>query len=266
MTSKRRGTTVLVLAMLALVLGLPSRAVTAVKKPSKLVRGASPKARFEAGLPADAPRKLSDLYKFFTQSVADGLGTDLHASSVRITGQSWELLRDARFPEVELTLKPFEAQGLHFEKGGFLFRGLEVDQAALFSWKLKVKQLRQVQSRMVFTLRSLAQHLNGGGQDLHLQADMEAQQVVVTGRGSFCGIACQVVSPCRFVWDENAKTMRLVPVSAAFGGHALGHWLWGLGTSPVPKAPILDFGFSWIPFNIQEVHVGWDEVDLSTDW
>ena len=43
-------------------------------------------------------------------------------------------------------------------------------------------------------------------------------------------------------------------------------WLWRLGRSPVPERPVLDLGFSWIPFNIQEVHVGWDRVNLSTNW
>jgi hypothetical protein len=225
------------------------------------------KARFERSWPLTAPHKLSDLYKFFTQAVQEGLGTDLRAEDVRITGQSWELMRDASFPEVELTLKPFEAQGLHFDKGGFLFRKMEVDQQALAGWKLQVKQVREVQSRMVFTLRSLAKHLSDGeGSDVHLQADMEQQEVVLSGQGSFCRIPCAVEARCHFVWDEATKTLRLVPLEQRFGGHALPSWLWGMGLSPVPAAPILDFGFSWIPFNIQEVHVGWDEVDLSTDW
>jgi hypothetical protein len=227
----------------------------------------SPRALFEAGLPADAPKKLSDLYKFFTQAVQQGLGADVRASDVRITGQSWELVRDARFPEVELTLKPFEDQGLHFDKGGFLFRKMDVDRDALMAWKLKVTQVREVQSRMVFTLRSLAQRLSGGAAgDIHLQADMEDQQVDLSGKGSFCGVACAVESRCRFVWDESAKTLSLAPVEQSFGGHRVPRWLWSLGRSPAPQTPVLDFGFSWIPFNIQEVHVGWDEVDLSTDW
>jgi hypothetical protein len=89
---------------------------------------------------------------------------------------------------------------------------------------------------------------------------------MLSGAGTFCGIPCQVEANCQFLWDENAKTLRLSTEDESFGGHRIPSWLWWMGRSPVPQAPILDFGFSWIPFNIQEVHVGWDEVDLSTDW
>ena len=230
-------------------------------------RGRSPKARFEATWPKAGPRKLSDLYKIFTQAVQLGLGTPVRSDSVRITGESWELLGAASFPEVELTLKPFETQGLHFDKGGFLFRRMDVDKDALKAWKLQVKQVREVQSRIVFTLRSLGVRLSDqAGNDIHLQADMEDQEIVLSGQGAFCGVPCAVEARCRFVWDENSKTLSMVPIEQRFGGHEIPHWLWCVARSPVPDAPILDFGFSWIPFNIQEVHVGWDEVDLSTDW
>ncbi|HTB21635.1 MAG TPA: hypothetical protein VK914_02900 [bacterium] len=257
----------LALAAALMALG-PGAASAAPAGPAhKPYNAALAKARFEKSWPKEAPHKLSDLYKFFTQALQEGLGADLRSEDVRITGQSWELMRDASFPEVELTLKPFETQGLHFDKGGFLFRKMDVDQQALAGWKLQVKQVREVQSRMVFTLRSLAKRLSDkAGAEVHLQADMEEQQVVLSGQGSFCRIPCAVEARCHFVWDEASKTLRLVPLQQSFGGHAVPSWLWGMGVSPVPAAPILDFGFSWIPFNIQEVHVGWDEVDLSTDW
>lgn len=221
----------------------------------------------ESDLPEGAPKKLSDLYKFFTKALGDGLGCTVAATQVRITGRSWELVRDGKFPEVELTLKPFETQGLKFDKGDFLLRKMEVDQPALIQWELKMKDVREVESRLVFTLRSLAKRLSDqAGADIRLQADMEEQQVLLSGPGKFCGIPCAVEADCQFSWDENAKTLRLNPLDQSFAGHRLPHWLWWLGRSPVPQAPILDFAFSWIPFNIQEVHVGWDQVNLSTNW
>jgi len=132
---------------------------------------------------------------------------------------------------------------------------------------LKMKEVREVESRLVFTLRSLAKRFSDkAGSEIRLQADMEEQQVVLSGPGRFCGIACTVEARCQFVWDENAKTLRLVPLEQAFGGHNVPRWLWWAGRSPVPEAAVLDLGFSWIPFNIQEVHVGWDQVNLSTNW
>jgi len=224
-------------------------------------------AEGEASLPEGAPRKLSDLYKFFAKAVSDGLGSEVQANPVRITGRSWELVRAGSFPEVELTLKPFAAQGLKFDKGEFLFRKMEVDTAALLQWKLQMKQVRQVESRLVFTLRSLGKRLSEqAGTDLRLQADMEEQQVLLSGPGAFCGVPCAVEARCQFVWDENAKTLRLAPLEQTFGGRKVPRWLWWAARSPVPQAPVLDFSFSWIPFNIQEVHVGWDQVNLSTNW
>lgn len=240
--------------------GAPLKAAVAVK-------GRSPRAVFEARLPKAAPHKLSDIYKIFTEAVRLGLGADVGVSSVRVRGQSWELLRDAHFPEVELTLKPFETQGLRFEKAGFLFRQMAVDRTALWGWKLKALEMREVQSRMVFTLRSLAHRLGSPSRgEVRVEADMEGQQVELGGQGAFCGVACAVEARCHFVWDEKSKTLNLVAIEQRFGGHRIPRWLWSLADSPVPKAPVLDLGFSWIPFNIQEVHVGWDEVDLSTDW
>lgn len=220
-----------------------------------------------AQLPSHPPAKLSDLYKLFTLALRDGLRAEVQAWPVRIQGRSWELMRDARFPEVELTLKPFETQGLKFDKAEFLFRRLEVDHDALAQWKLSLKEVKEVQSRMVFTLRSLARRLGAErGQEIKLQADMDEQLIVLSGEGRYLGLPCQVEARCQAVWDETAKTLRLQPQEQTFGGHRVPRWLWWLGSSPVPKAPVLDFGFSWIPFNIQEVHVGWDHVNLSTNW
>ena len=59
----------------------------------------SPQAELEASLPEGAPRKLSDLYKFFALGLKDALGADVQAWPVRVTGRSWELLRDAKSVE-----------------------------------------------------------------------------------------------------------------------------------------------------------------------
>jgi hypothetical protein len=219
------------------------------------------------GLPDHAPAKLSDLYKVFTLAAREAFGAEVQSSQVRIVGRSWELMRDAVFPEVELTLKPFEAQGLKFERVELLFRKLSVDPAALAAWRIKLKDVREVQSRLVFSLRSLARKLSdAAGQDLKLQADLDAQQLLLSGRGRFLLIPCGVEARCQPVWDEGARTLKLAALEQSFGGHRIPRWLWWLGASPVPAAPVLDLGPSWIPYNIQEVHVGWDRINLSTNW
>jgi hypothetical protein len=224
-------------------------------------------AAASSGTPVRPPDKLSDLYKFFNQSVRQGLGAEVTAWPIRIQGRSWELLKDARFPEVELILKPFESQGLRFEKAEFLFRRLQLDRDRLLSWELDVREVREVQTRLVFTLRSLGQKLSAAlGEELRLRSDMNDQVIQLSGPGRFLGVACQVEARVQPVWDEKSKTLVLQPLEQRFGGREVPRWLWWLGRSPVPKGPVLDLGFSWIPFNIQEVHVGWDHVNLSTDW
>ncbi|HTB35098.1 MAG TPA: hypothetical protein VNZ54_11310 [bacterium] len=220
-----------------------------------------------AEVPARPPSKLSDLYKVFTLAARDALRADVQAWPVRILGRSWELVKGGVFPEVEFTLKPFETQGLKFEKADLLFRHLVVDTDALQRWQVKLKDVREVQTRLVFTLRSLAMKLSAAqGQDLKLQADLDAQQLLLSGPGRFLFIPCQVEARCEPRWDDQAKTLVLAPLEQRFGGHRVPRWLWWLGRSPAPQAPVLDLGFSWIPFNIQEVHVGWDRVNLSTNW
>jgi hypothetical protein len=213
------------------------------------------------------PEKLSDLYKFFTVALREGLGADVQAWPVSIQGRSWELMRDAKFPQVELTLKPFQAQDLSFEKAEILFKKMTVDRDALLNWKLKLTEVREVETRLIFSMRSLAQKLSKQlGQDVTLKADAEAQTVILTQQGRFCFIPCTVESSSEMVWDDAAKRLTMKPVEARYGGHRIWRWLWWMGTRPAPEAPVLDLGFSWIPFNIQEVHVSWDRVNLTTNW
>ena len=93
-------------------------------------------------VPARPPAKLSDLYKVFTMAAKEALHADVQAWLVRILGRSWELVRDAVFPEVEFTLKPFETQGLKFQKAELLFRHLVADPEALQRWQIKLKDVR----------------------------------------------------------------------------------------------------------------------------
>ena len=226
--------------------------------------GAKSPDHYDTGKP---PEKLSDLYKFFTHALKEGLGADVQAWPVKIQGRSWELMRDARFPEVELTLKPFQTQGLSFEKAEILFKKMSVDRDALLNWQLKLTEVREVETRLIFSMRSLAQKLTKSlGQEVGLKADAEAQTVLLTQRGSFLFVPCTVEATCELSWDDSAKQLRLKTQQARYGGHDIWRWFWWLGSRPAPKDPVLDLGFSWIPFNIQEVHVSWDRVNLTTNW
>lgn len=221
----------------------------------------------EAPKPNRPPDKLSDLHRFFGRALQKGLGAEVTAWPVRIQGRSWELLRNAYFPDVELSLRPFVAQGLRFEKAELRFRRMQLDRDSLLNWELEVRELREVETRLVFNLRSLAVKLSEqAGQEIRLRSVMDDQVLLLTGEGRLLGLRIPVEARCRPVWDEASKTLTLKPLEQRFRGRVLPRWLWWLAHSPVPKAPVLDLGFSWIPFNIQEVHVGWDHVNLSTNW
>jgi hypothetical protein len=213
------------------------------------------------------PEKLSDLYKFFTLALRQGLGAEVQAWPVRVQGRSWELVRDAKFPEVELTLKPFQTQDLDFEKAEILFKKMSVDRDALLQWQMKLVEVKEVETRLIFSMRSLSQKLGKAlGQEVTLKADAEAQTVLLTQRGRFCFIPCTVESSCEMDWDDTTKQLTPKPVEVRYGNFRIWRWFWWLGTRPAPQAPVLDLGFSWIPFNIQEVHVSWDRVNLTTNW
>jgi hypothetical protein len=222
-------------------------------------------AKLEAG--PHPPDRLSDLYKVFTQALREGMGAEVQAWPIRIVGRTFELMRDGHFPEVELTLKPFQTQGLSFEKAEILFKKMSVDRDALLQWKLKLVEVREVESRLIFSMRSLAQKLSkAAGQEVTLKADAEAQTVLLTQRGRFFFVPCTVEATCEVAWDDNAKLLRLKAKEVRYSGHLIWRWFWWMGSRPAPAEPILDLGFSWIPFNIQEVHVSWDRVNLTTNW
>jgi hypothetical protein len=218
--------------------------------------------------PGDGPpEKLSDLYKLLTLNLRKGLSPDLVVWPIRLTGRAMEILDNGMFYELEMTLKPFELQGLSFEKGEIYIKKMSVDKDALQHWDLKVLDYREVQTRLIFTLRSLEKKLSTEeGQDIKLRADSAERVVEIRGQGHFCGIplACQTTAGLR--WDDKERKLYFEPKAMEFAGHEVPRWLWWMGSSLAPGSPILDLSATWVPLNIQEIYVGWDRINLSTNW
>lgn len=226
------------------------------------VAGGPPK-KIEAG--DGPPEKLSDLYKLLTLNLRKGLSPDLVVWPIRLTGRATEIIDNGLFYEVEMTLKPFDMQGLNFEKGEIFIKKMTVDKAALDKWDLKVLEFREVQTRLIFTLRSLEKKLSAGG-EVKLRADSAERIVEMKGQGRLVGIplACEVRAGLR--WDEKARKLYLEPKEVRYAGFKLPSWLWWLGRNLAPEEPILDLSATWVPLNIQEIYVGWDRINLSTNW
>jgi hypothetical protein len=239
--------------LLAMCLGLAAQA------------GAASGPVMEPG--ARPPEKLSDLYKFLTLNLRKGLDEDMLVWPIRLVGRASEIIGNGLFYEVEMTLKPFDMQGLHFEKGEVYIKRMSVDKEAMKAWDLKVLDYREVQTRLIFTLRSLESKLASlWGGALKLSADSAERLVEIMGRGKLLGfnVACEVKSALR--WDERVRKLYLVPKSVSYAGYQFPKWLWWLGRHPIPEAAILDLGATWVPLNIQEIYVGWDRINLSTSW
>lgn len=212
------------------------------------------------------PEKLSDLYKFLTLAMRKGLAPDLVIWPIRLTGRAAEIIDNGMFYEIEMSSKPFELQGLSFEKGEFFIKKMSVDQQAMQNWELKLLDFREVQTRLIFTLRSLEKKLIDAGYDLKLRADSSERVVELKGRGRFCLIPMDYDARCSLRWDEKGRKLYFEPKSMRWAGFALPRLLWWLGSHAVPKEAILDLSYSWIPLNIQEIYVGWDRINLSTNW
>jgi hypothetical protein len=213
------------------------------------------------------PERLSDLYKLLTLNLRKGLGPDLVAWPIRLTGRSQEIVDNGMFYELEMTLKPFEMQGLNFEKGEIFIKKMSVDREALQHWDIKVLDYREVQTRLIFTLRSLEKKLSlASGQELKLRADSAERTLGLIGRGRFCGIPVAAEATAGLRWDEKGRKLYLEPKAMRFGGFQVPRLLWWLGSSPLPEAAILDLSGTWVPLNIQEIYVGWDRINLSTNW
>ena len=212
------------------------------------------------------PVKLSDLYKFLTLQMRRGLTETVNVWPIRLQGRASEILSQGNFFEVEMTLKPFELQDLSFEKGEILIKEMKVDAAAMQAWDLKLLSYKEVQTRLIFTLRSLEKKLSQRHGEIKLRADSENRLVESKGRGSFCLIPLGFEAKAGLRWDEKGKKLYFEPKSVAWGGVNVPLWLQWLGSGAIPKEPLLDLSSSWIPLNIQEIYVGWDRINLSTNW
>lgn len=213
------------------------------------------------------PEKLSDLYKFLTLNLRKGLSPDLVVWPIRLVGLAREIVNNGMFYEIEMTLKPFEMQGLNFEKGEIFIKKMTVDKEALKLWDLKVLDFREVQTRLIFTLRSLEKKLSlAAGHELKLRADSAARAVEIKGMGRFLGLPLRCEAKAGLRWDEKARKLYFEPRSVSYGGFQIPRWLWWMGSSVATESAILDLSGTWVPLNIQEIYVGWDRINLSTNW
>ena len=214
------------------------------------------------------PEKLSDLYRFFIQSTREVLGAEVKVKPIRILGRSWVIIPSGKFHEVELTLSEFHLQDLFFESGNILFKRLSIDSEALAAWKMKVMDVRETETRLIFSIRSLQEKLKkyNGGENYVLRTDISAQQLEVSGKGHFLKIPMTFKVKAKLKWDEEKMQLFMVPVQVSWAGITMPSWLWWGGDGALPEGPILDLKESWIPFNFQETHVAWDHITLSTNW
>lgn len=217
------------------------------------------------------PEKLSDLYRFLNWHTKKALDPSVNVWPIKLLGLAKEILRAGTFFELDMSVKPFTMQGLSFEKAEFYVKRLTVDADALKHWELKVTDYREAQSRLIFTLRSLEKKINAdaaarGLGEVKLRPDSSEQVIEIKGKGSLIFLPLNYEARCKVKWDEKTRQLRLQPQSLSYAGLRLPLWLSWLGSTALPQAPLLDLSAVWIPLNIQEVHVGWDQVNLSTNW
>lgn len=230
-----------------------------------LLAHAGPPKNIVAG--DEAPDKLSDLYKLLTLNLRKGLSDDLVVWPIRLTGRTSEIVDNGMFYELEMTLKPFEMQGLSFEKGEIYIKKMSVDKEALQHWEIKVLDYREVQTRLIFTIRSLEKKMSlAAGQEIKLRSDSADRIVEIKGSGHFCGIPVLCDARAGLRWDEKARKLYFDPQSLSCAGFNIPRWMWWAASSVVPETPILDLSATWVPLNIQEIYVGWDRINLSTNW
>ncbi len=217
------------------------------------------------------PEKLSDLYRFLNWHTKKALDPSVNVWPIKLLGLAKEILRAGTFFELDMSVKPFTMQGLSFEKAEFYVKRLTVDADAMKHWELKVTDYREAQSRLIFTLRSLEKKINAdaaarGLSEVKLRPDSSEQVIEIKGRGSLLMLPLNYEARCKVKWDEKSRQLHLQTQSLRYAGIRLPLWLSWLGTTALPRAPLLDLSAIWIPLNIQEVHVGWDQVNLSTNW
>jgi hypothetical protein len=213
-------------------------------------------------VPSNPPSRLSDLHRYIILQVQEALGIAAKGKPT-ITGLSNQILRDGRFRKVEVDMQPFRYQELNFEKFELVVEHLWVKPEALKRWAIEIDKAGDATSRLVFTVPSLEKKLAPDG-SITLKADINAQSFEATGRGRFCFIPLGWREQTVLRWD--GKALWLVPEQLHWGSLRVPIWLSFLGTRTLPAGPILDLKGQWIPYNIQEVHLSWDTVTLSTNW
>ena len=220
-----------------------------------------------ADFPDREPKYLSDLYKYLTHHLEQGLSPNLEARHT-IIGRSWNTIKSGLFHRVESDLQEFDYQGLRFLKAHFEFRRLQVSQPELMKWNLKVESLKESLSSMVFSLKSLESKMQKSMKDpsLELRADIARQEIIAKGKGSLALVSAGYTARLKPRWDVDSRKLYLDPIKVEWAGMDTPGWLWWAGDGAWPEEAVLDLSESWIPFNIQEVNLGWDRVSLSTDW
>jgi len=220
-------------------------------------------ASLKAGdAPRNPPSRLSDLHRYIILQVQEALGIAAKGKPT-ITGLSTQIARDGRFRKVEVDMQPFRYQELNFEKFELVVEHLWVKPEALKRWAMEIDKAGDATSRLVFTVPSLEKKLEPGG-SIKLKADINAQEFEASGSGRFLFIPMGWSERVALRWD--GKALFLAPRQLHWGALRVPLWLSFLGTRTLPQGPVLDLSGQWIPYNIQEVHLSWDTVTLSTNW
>jgi hypothetical protein len=208
------------------------------------------------------PNKLSDLHRFLMRNVQAAFGSAVKGRPV-VIGLSNDIIKTGRFRKVELDLLPFRYQELNIERCELVFEHFWIKPQALREWQVEVEKVGDATSRLVFTMQSLEKKLGPSG-EVKIKPEIATQQLEMAGKGSFLFIPMGYTARASLQWD--GKKLNMKPESLKWGGLRVPLWLAWLGSPVFTKAPLLDLSSSWIPFNIQEVHLSWDTVTLSTNW
>jgi hypothetical protein len=211
---------------------------------------------------AAPPSKLSDLHKFLMRNVQSAFGSAIKGRPV-IQGLSNDIIKTGRFRKVELDLQPFRFQELNIERCELVFEHFWIKPQALQQWQVEVEKVGDATSRLVFTMQSLEKKLGPLG-EVKIKPEIATQQLEMLGKGRFFFIPMEYSARAKLHWD--GKKLMLKPQQLSWGGMRVPLWLGWLGSPVFSQAPVLDLSNNWIPFNIQEVHLSWDTVTLSTNW
>lgn len=215
-------------------------------------------------LAPDPPDRLSDLQRFMGMQYQRVFGENVRVKTL-ILGLSKDILATGRFRKVESELSAFTFQDLRFDKAGFLFDHFWVDPAALSRWDLVLEKVGEAQNHLTFTIPSLQAKISKeSGRAVVIKPDVAEQVLELSGRASFLGIPCDAVARTVLAWD--GQNLRLEPRQVKIGKVSLPRWTYWVMRGPWPREPVLRMGSLWIPWNIQELHLSWDKITLSTNW